>query len=140
MGADKMGLADDELTDIVTKWRKASPKIVQFWWDVEAAAKEAIGKRTTVQYRHGIAFQFEAGMLFIRLPSGRRIAYAKPRLEDNSMGRTSYLSRCNQNNKAGAALNVRRKLLKILCSHGKRLPGRSMLKLMRPDINTDART
>lgn len=45
MRADKMGLADDELTDIVTKWRKVSPKIVQFWWDVEAAAKkEAIGK------------------------------------------------------------------------------------------------
>lgn len=107
MGADKMGLADDELTDIVTKWRKASPKIVQFWWDVEAAAKEAIGKRTTVQYRHGIAFQFEAGMLFIRLPSGRRIAYAKPRLEDNSMGRTSitYLG-VNQNNKSWCRLET----------------------------------
>lgn len=107
MGADKMRLADDELTDIVTKWRKASPKIVQFWWDVEAAAKEAIGKRTTVQYRHGIAFQFEAGMLFIRLPSGRRIAYAKPRLEDNSMGRTSitYLG-VNQNNKSWCRLET----------------------------------
>lgn len=102
-----MGLADDELIDIVTKWRKASPKIVQFWWDVEAAAKEAIGKRTTVQYRHGIAFQFEAGILFIRLPSGRRIAYAKPRLEDNSMGRTSitYLG-VNQNNKSWCRLET----------------------------------
>lgn len=107
MGADKMGLDEKELADIVTKWRKASPKIVQFWWDVEAAAKEAIEKRTTVQFRHGIAFQFESGMLFIRLPSGRRIAYAKPRLEENSMGGTSitYLG-VNQNNKKWCRLET----------------------------------
>lgn len=107
MGADKMGLADDELADIVAKWRKASPKIVQFWWDVEAAVKEAISKWTSVQYKHGIAFQFEAGMLFIRLPSGRRIAYAKPRLEENNMGRTSitYLG-VNQTNKSWCRLET----------------------------------
>lgn len=107
MGADKMGLDEKELADIVAKWRKASPKIVQFWWDVEAAVKEAISKRTSVQYKHGIAFQFEAGMLFIRLPSGRRLAYAKPRLEDNSMGRTSitYLG-VNQNNKSWCRLET----------------------------------
>lgn len=89
MGADKMGLSESELQEIVSKWRLASPKIVQFWWNVEAAAKEAIENRTSVQIQHGIAFQFEAGMLFIRLPSGRRIAYAKPRLEENKIGRTS---------------------------------------------------
>lgn len=101
MGADKMGLDEKELADIVNKWRTASPKIVRFWWDVEAAAKEAIEKRTAVQIQHGIAFQFEAGMLFIRLPSGRRIAYAKPRLEENKMGRTSitYLG-VDQTNKS----------------------------------------
>lgn len=101
MGADKMGLDEKELADIVSKWRTASPKIVRFWWDVEAAAKEAIEKRTAVQIQHGIAFQFEAGMLFIRLPSGRRIAYAKPRLEENKMGRTSitYLG-VDQTNKS----------------------------------------
>lgn len=101
MGADKMGLDEKELADIVSKWRKASPKIVQFWWDAEAAAKTAIEKRMSVQIQHGIAFQFEAGMLFIRLPSGRRIAYAKPRLEENKMGRTSitYLG-VNQTNKS----------------------------------------
>ena len=107
MGADKMGLDEKELADIVSKWRKASPKIVQFWWDAEAAAKTAIEKRMSVQIQHGIAFQFEAGMLFIRLPSGRRIAYAKPRLEENKMGRTSitYLG-VNQTNKSWCRLET----------------------------------
>lgn len=107
MGALKMGVPEEELQDIVDKWRKASPHIVQFWWDVEAAVKKAISDKTTVPYRYGIAFIYEAGMLFIRLPSGRRIAYAKPRVEMNRNGCMSitYLG-VNQTNKSWCRLET----------------------------------
>lgn len=80
MGALRMGLQEDELQDIVTKWRSASRHIVKFWYDVEKGVRQAIQHRISVPFRYGIEFICEAGMLFIRLPSGRRIAYAKPRL------------------------------------------------------------
>jgi DNA polymerase len=89
MGADKMGLSDEELADIVERWRKASPRIVRLWYEVQDAAMKAINDRTAVTIRHGIKFICEHGLLFIKLPSGRRIAYAKPRIGENRFGGAS---------------------------------------------------
>ena len=85
MGADAMGLSDNELKQIVTDWRKASPNIVQLWWDVERMAIKAVGGKTQTE-THGIKFSYESGFLFIELPSGRRLAYVKPRIEENRFG------------------------------------------------------
>lgn len=85
MGALEMGLAEEELLPLVTAWRNANPNIVRFWWDVDRAAKTAVKERTTAD-THGIRFEYQSGMLFIRLPSGRRLAYVKPRIELNSFG------------------------------------------------------
>lgn len=80
-GADKMGLTDAEMDAIIKKWRKASPHIVKMWGDVESCFKKALRLKTRVGYRKGIDFSYEKGLMFIRLPSGRRIAYVKPRIE-----------------------------------------------------------
>lgn len=85
MGADAMGLSDAELKQIVADWRQASPHIVQLWWDVESAAIKAVHQKTTAE-THGIRFSYESGFLFIELPSGRRLAYVKPRIEENRFG------------------------------------------------------
>ena len=81
MGALDMGLSEDELPELVKAWRKANPKIVKFWRDVEEAAIRAVKDRKPVKLQYDIAFIPEAGILFLQLPSGRRLAYAKPRLE-----------------------------------------------------------
>lgn len=84
-GADKMGLSEIEMEDIITKWRKKSPNICKLWQDVEKGVKKAIRNKTKSHYRHGISFQAEKGFLFITLPSGRRIAYVRPRIEVEDM-------------------------------------------------------
>ncbi|WP_314331159.1 DNA polymerase [Selenomonas noxia] len=81
MGADKMGLSDEELLEIVNSWRKASPHIKQLWYDVDAAALEAVRERRAVTLHHGVAFSTRKGILFLRLPSGRRLAYVRPMTE-----------------------------------------------------------
>lgn len=85
MGADKMGLTDEELIDIVTKWRKASPNIVRLWSIVDKAAKQAINEKTKVKINHNMAFYYRAGMLRICLPSGRELTYIRPRVENNKI-------------------------------------------------------
>ena len=85
MGALDMGLTEDELQPLVTAWRQANPHIVQFWWDVDRAAMEAVrDKRICVT--HGIKFYCQSAMLFIVLPSGRQLAYVKPRIGENQFG------------------------------------------------------
>ena len=86
MGALDMGLTEEELPDIVTKWRQASPHIVQMWTDCEQAAKKAVMYHTSVSYKHGIRFIYESGILFIQLPNGRRLCYPKPKLQENRFG------------------------------------------------------
>ena len=81
MGADKLGLSDEELLKIVDSWRRASPHIKQLWYDVDAAALETVRERRAVTLHHGVAFSTRKGILFLRLPSGRRLAYVRPMTE-----------------------------------------------------------
>mgnify|MGYP001035667637 FL=1 len=82
MGALKMGLTEDELPDLVKTWRAANPKITSLWWEVEEAAMAAIqdGWETSLRYDR-LVFNCQSGFLFITLPSGRRMAYVRPRIE-----------------------------------------------------------
>lgn len=85
MGALDMGLAEEELPLLVDAWRQSNPHIVKFWWDVDKAAMEAVRYKHT-NSTHGITFTCQNGMLFITLPSGRRLAYVKPRIGENKFG------------------------------------------------------
>ena len=85
MGAIEMGLTEDELPALVEAWRQANPNIVKFWWDVDRAVMEAVKyKHTTSDY--GLTFCCRSGMLFITLPSGRKLAYVKPKVGVNKFG------------------------------------------------------
>ncbi|WP_240430515.1 DNA polymerase [Suicoccus acidiformans] len=85
MGALEMGLEEDELQGIVDDWRQASPNIVDFWWSVDCCAKDTI-KGCMLTETHGLRFTYESGILFIQLPSGRRLAYCKPCMGANRLG------------------------------------------------------
>ena len=85
MGALEMGLQEDELPALVSAWRQANPKIVQFWWAVDHAVMDAVTRKTTTK-THGIIFSARNGMLFITLPSGRNLAYVKPKIGENRFG------------------------------------------------------
>lgn len=85
MGALEMGLAENELQPLVSAWRAANPNIVRFWWDVDRAAVTAVRDRTMAE-AHGIKFGCQSGMLFVTLPSGRRLSYVKPRIGANQYG------------------------------------------------------
>ena len=87
MGALDMGLTEDELSPLVAAWRQANPKIVQFWWAVDRAVTDAVTRKTTTK-THGVIFSCRSGMLFITLPSGRNLAYVKPRIGENKFGGT----------------------------------------------------
>ena len=85
MGALEMGLSEDELPALVSAWRQANPKIVQFWWAVDRAVMDAVTRKTTTK-THGIIFSARNGMLFITLLSGRSLAYVKPKIGENRFG------------------------------------------------------
>ena len=85
MGALEMGLNEEELQPLVAAWREANPHITRFWWDVDAAVKKAVVNKTSVA-AHGFRFYYQSGMLFIDLPSGRRLSYVKPRIGMNRFG------------------------------------------------------
>ena len=85
MGAIEMGLAEDELQPLVDSWRTANPNIVLLWWDIDKAVKTAIKEQIETE-SHGILFSVKKGILFITLPSGRRLAYVKPRIGENKFG------------------------------------------------------
>ena len=86
MGALDMGLTESELPDLIDGWRTANPKIVQFWWDVENAAIETVEDHKERMVRR-VSFQFYANTLWLVLPSGRKLAYIKPKLQPNRFGR-----------------------------------------------------
>ena len=85
MGALEMGLAEEELQPLVDAWRGSNPMITQFWWDVDRAVKDCIRQRVPTE-THGLHFDYRSAMLFITLPSGRRLAYVKPRIGENQFG------------------------------------------------------
>lgn len=88
MGALSMSLKETELPDIINSWREANPKIVQFWWDMEKAAVDTV--KTHEEHSAGrIRFQYYSGTLWMVLPSGRKLAYLKPKLQPNRFGRMS---------------------------------------------------
>ena len=85
MGGLEMGLKEEELQPLVTAWRESNPNIVSFWWAVDEAVKKAIRQRTETE-THGIRFTYQSAMLFITLPSGRQLAYVKPKIGVNKFG------------------------------------------------------
>ena len=85
MGALEMGLEEEELQPLVSAWRSSNPNIVRLWWDIDRAAMTAVKERSTTA-THGIGFSYQSGMLFIILPSGRRLSYVKPRIGENRFG------------------------------------------------------
>ena len=85
MGALDMGMTEEELKPLVSAWRAANPNIVKLWWAVDKAVKTAVKEKTTTN-THGLVFRSQGGMLYISLPSGRNLAYVKPRIGENRFG------------------------------------------------------
>ena len=85
MGALDMGLTEEELHPLVTAWRSANPNIVRFWWDVDRAVMKTVREHINSEV-HDIRFSWQNGMLFITLPSGRKLTYIKPRIGMNQFG------------------------------------------------------
>ena len=85
MGGEDLNLTDAELKQIVNDWRDASPHIVDLWWAVDDAVKKAIRTKGTTE-THGLSFSYQSKMLFITLPSGRKLCYAQPRIGENQFG------------------------------------------------------
>jgi DNA polymerase len=86
MGALKMGLSEEELPSLVTTWRNANPHITQFWWAVDEAAVKAVRDKKPSRVGR-VAFEYTSGILFVTLPSGRKLSYVKPRMGVNKFGR-----------------------------------------------------
>lgn len=96
MGALRMGISEADLPDIVDRWRQANSRIVQFWWDLDAASKHTVqtGRTSTLQGgRLVIAREMDRAngldFLTIRLPSGRKLYYAQPHMGQDRFGRPS---------------------------------------------------
>ena len=85
MGALEMGLSEEELPPLVNAWRTSNPNIVRFWWDVDRAAMNAVQKHIDGDVA-GITFAYRSGMMFITLPSGRKLTYVKPKIGQNQFG------------------------------------------------------
>ena len=85
MGALEMGIPEEELKPLVDAWRDSNPHITQLWWDVDDAIKETVKEKVPTE-THGLQFLYESGFLFMCLPSGRRMAYVKPRIGENKFG------------------------------------------------------
>lgn len=88
MGALDMGIQEEELQPLVSQWRNSNPHITKFWWEVDAAAVKAVKERTEVVLGN-LCFTYRSGILFVTLPSGRKLSYIKPRMTQNRFGRES---------------------------------------------------
>jgi len=88
MGALNYGLQEEELKPLVDAWRLSNPHITKFWWDVDKAASTCVRERTATE-THGIRFYYQSGMMFVVLPSGRRLVYVKPKMGLNRFGNES---------------------------------------------------
>ena len=90
MGAIEMGLSEDELQSIVDSWREANPNIVSLWWDIDSVVKRVVKTRTKEKYKN-LVISYEKGILFIELPSKRRLAYPKAKIGTNRFGGESVV-------------------------------------------------
>lgn len=88
MGALEMGLTEEELQPLVNAWRNANPMITAMWWDIDRAVKTTVREHIPTEVA-GLKFTYESGFLFMKLPSGRRLAYVKPRMGINQFGSES---------------------------------------------------
>lgn len=93
MGALEMGVPEDELKPLVDAWRASNPRIVQFWCDVDREVKRCVKERCATE-THGLRFIYKSGFLFITFPSGRRLAYVKPKIGENRFGGESVTYEC----------------------------------------------
>jgi DNA polymerase len=85
MGALESGMTEDELKPLVDAWRQSNPNIVQLWWDVDKAAMDAVREGISTEI-HNLTFSYEGNGLFITLPSTRKLAYVRPKIETNDFG------------------------------------------------------
>lgn len=85
MGALEMGVPEEELQPLVSMWREANPNITAYWWKIDAAAKQVIKDHVPVEVGL-VRFEYRSGMMFVQLPSGRKLAYVKPRICENQYG------------------------------------------------------
>ena len=90
MGGIEMGLSEDELQSIVDSWREANPNIVRLWWDIDSVVKRVVKTRTKEEYK-SLVISYEKGILFIELPSKRRLAYPKAKIGMNRFGGESIV-------------------------------------------------
>lgn len=90
MGGIEMGLSEDELQSIVDSWREANPNIVSLWWDIDSVVKRVVKTRTKEKYK-SLVISYEKGLLFIQLPSKRRLAYPKAKIGMNRFGGESIV-------------------------------------------------
>ena len=90
MGGIEMGLSEDELQSIVDSWREANPNIVSLWWDIDAVVKRVVKTRIKEEYKN-LVISYEKGILFIQLPSKRRLAYPKAKIGMNRFGGESIV-------------------------------------------------
>ena len=98
MGAIEMGLAEEELQPLVNAWRDSNQNITNLWWSVDSAVKQAVIYKSAAE-THGLKFYYKSGMLFIDLPSGRKLCYVKPRMGVNQFGSDSVSYEGINNNK-----------------------------------------
>lgn len=98
MGAIEMGLAEEELQPLVNAWRDSNQNITNLWWSVDSAVKQAVLYKSAAE-THGLKFYYKSGMLFIDLPSGRKLCYVKPRMGVNQFGSDSVTYEGINNNK-----------------------------------------
>ena len=90
MGGIEMGLSEDELQSIVDSWREANPNIVSLWWEIDAVVKRVVKTRIKEEYKN-LVISYEKGILFIELPSKRRLAYPKAKIGINRFGGESIV-------------------------------------------------
>lgn len=90
MGGIEMGLSEDELQSIVDSWREANPNIVSLWWDIDSVVKRVVKTRSKEEYKN-LVISYEKGILFIELPSKRRLAYPKAKIGMNRFGGESVV-------------------------------------------------
>ena len=136
MGALDMGIREEELPELVATWRSANPHITQFWWEVDAAAIQTVKEKKSTRVGR-IRFEYQSGILFVTLPSGRKLSYVKPRLELNKFGRMGLVYEgIGENGKWSCLETYGPKLAEnIVQGTARDLLAEAMIRLRQADFN-----